>query len=295
MKRISILATLLVLFMSITVHGQFSKDILIGDLIANYTCSQKGSIISSKFIVKTDSKTLYETTYDLDTSQLHYKLLQSKSFAQYAQSSIYKDDFENLNKANDLIENLLVEIFKVDKVDRVLVQSIFFHRAFIKHNLRMANTGDNTFLAHPGYFIDKTYFFDQRDYYVKKAVILRVINSHPEFQKDTNTIALQEYLTSHQQEELTFDKFYGFYVTAKQLNETIDNILTNRNKNMPNESEKRACAWWCPLGCGSDWGCCGNYSGCCLYRNLICLVHDAGCSYTECKPRWLCFSGCVPD
>ena len=81
-----------------------------------------------------------------------------------------------------------------------------------------------------------------------------------------------------------------------KLNETIDNILSDKNPDNPNESEKAvSCAWWCPIGCGSDWRCCGNYSGCCFYRDLICLVHDAGCSYTQCQSRWLCFSGCVPD
>lgn len=48
--------------------------------------------------------------------------------------------------------------------------------------------------------------------------------------------------------------------------------------------------WW---PSGSSHGCCGNYSGCCYHVHWVCYVHDKIC--TNCKPRWFCFSGCVPD
>ena len=44
---------------------------------------------------------------------------------------------------------------------------------------------------------------------------------------------------------------------------------------------------------GSTWGCCGNYSGPCYFYMPVCWVHDVIC--TNCRPRWFCFSGCVPD
>lgn len=48
----------------------------------------------------------------------------------------------------------------------------------------------------------------------------------------------------------------------------------------------------CPLGLGSQWGCCGNYSGCCWYWTYLCFMHDVAC--IDCEP-WHCGPGCEPD
>ena len=294
-QRIFYFLILFFLTFNISAQNQYSKKIVVNDVDITYACNLEGSVFNSLFTIKNGDKTNDESTFVLDTAVNYYKLIQSNNLLQTAQASKYSSDLASLNIANELIEKLLTEVFNNTKIDRNLVQSIFFHRAIIKHNLRVNIAGDNSFLPHPGFFINKTYFFDQRDYFVKKSVILQVVNSHPEFEKDSSTQELIKYLKNYDQEQLPFDKYYSFYVNPKLLLETIENILNGKDPNKAGNNVQRACAWWCPIGCGSDWGCCGNYSGCCFYRDLICLVHDAGCSYTQCQPRWLCFSGCVPD
>lgn len=100
---------------------------------------------------------------------------------------------------------------------------------------------------------------------------------------DSKTLELISFLDTYTEETIRFDDYYSFYVDKNDFNLFVSNMITSSG----------GCAWWCPLGCGSDHGCCGNYSGCCLYWHPGCYVHDKMC--TNCKPEWFCLPGCKPD
>lgn len=97
---------------------------------------------------------------------------------------------------------------------------------------------------------------------------------------------LFSYLNNSSEEEISFNEYYSYYMSANDFQRFIDNQLAS-------SSFGGDCGWWCLLGCGSDHGCCGNYSGCCLYWNPICYIHDRMC--TDCEPAWFCLPGCKPD
>lgn len=80
-------------------------------------------------------------------------------------------------------------------------------------------------------------------------------------------------------------------ITYQELLLKIDLYrLQNRDLNQVNPADQTQMGWW-PKG--SSHGCCGNYKGKCWYWHPYCYLHDKMCS--NCKPRILCFSGCVPD
>ena len=174
-----------------------------------------------------------------------------------------------------------------------LLGSLFFHNSILNLKKRSIQEGkkDCDCTLHPGYLLEKTGFFCQEDFLMPVNVIKSTINKNKDAFSDSNSIALTEYLNSTSEKFISFDKLYGFYVEKELYSKTLDLI---KNKDNAKDTQTRGdCAWWCPLGCGSSWGCCGNYSGCCLYSNPLCLIHDVLC--TNCTPDWACFSGCVPD
>ena len=103
----------------------------------------------------------------------------------------------------------------------------------------------------------------------------------PTYPQDLNLI---KYLKETSETFTTFDKIYSFYYTNSQF---LDHI-----EEMNSAMHAGDCASSCIIGCGSDLGCCGNYSGCCYFSHSLCLIHDIACE--QCS-KFHCGPGCVPD
>lgn len=140
--------------------------------------------------------------------------------------------------------------------------------------------------VHPAFLIDSSYFNCQEDHSYNVSDLKSAMNDYiADFGTlDTDSQGLYNFLYSTQDVTIDFNSYYSYYVSNSDFNLFLGQQINSISGN---------CGWWCPIGCGSDHGCCGNYSGCCLYRNIMCYVHDKLC--TDCNPSWFCLPGCVPD
>ena len=275
---------------------KYTKSIKSDGNTITYDCSFQGNNYNSDFSIAIGDVNLYTTSYSIDVSEKHYKLKQDNKILAIAKDFKQVIDVDNTCKQIDLLIN---QIFEEKGFNPDMIQSVFFHRAILKAKQRFLKEGMSDFLLHPGYFLNKTYFIDQRDYFIKTSVIRDVINSNPDLFKDQSSQLLISYINSISDEEIPFEKFYSFYVDNKNFKTAVHNIANEISPDKEQESElekkQKSCAWWCPMGCGTDWGCCGNYSGCCFFTAPICYIHDGGCSFSKCQPRWICFPGCRID
>ena len=119
-------------------------------------------------------------------------------------------------------------------------------------------------------------------------MVKELFNQHPELLEtdDHASEALYSHVIETSATEMSYIDIYSFYYSNADYLLTLERIHSN-------STVEGGCGWWCLLGCGSDWGCCGNYSGCCLAANQLCWLHDAYC--TECIPKDVCLRGCIPD
>ncbi len=270
-----------------------SKEIQLGNDRLIYSCSYINGIFESNFKFLTNQTIKYETNYSLDTSTANFKVLQHKQVATQAQNLSFPlaqvDYIDISNKVTQLIDS----IFAIDNFDKKLVQSVFFHKAILKAKERSFVTGTYECLPHPGFFYNKTYFFDQRDYFLNKDILKKIVNSSPQQFTDSSSILFANFINNTTDVNVSFEKLYSFYVDKVKFLTSIENILQYSSQNNTNNSAPN-CAWYCLL-CGSSWGCCGNYSGCCFYANTLCYLHDRACAMSGCQPAWFCFPGCVVE
>lgn len=133
-----------------------------------------------------------------------------------------------------------------------------------------------------GYEVGLSAFVMNEDIIVNRQVFLDVVNQDiaATVQDDQGLYVFQHVLNS-----ITASSF-----TLKDLLAAIDVYVSLHPENISSGSGDCAGGWW---PSGHSHGCCGNYSGCCWYWHPACYLHDKIC--TKCKPRWFCFSGCVPD
>ncbi len=272
----------------------------IDDNMFYYSSENKNSVMKSSFKIFREKSIIYESQYELDTSINDYRLFQHKKVEQIAKSlrfELQEQDYKTISAA---AQSFIETIFNSSGIRKKQVQSIFYHLAIINTKMRSFGRNASTYecLPHPGYILGRAYFWCQEDYYVKVNLIKNIYKIHPELIKDNKNQKFLSYINSVKNDSLAFDKIYSFFIDKQDYLKSLDNIVA-RNNSLSSATAVSAseldngCAWWCPLGCGTDRGCCGNYSGCCYYTSLLCYIHDAVC--TNCTPRWFCFSGCVPD
>lgn len=131
----------------------------------------------------------------------------------------------------------------------------------------------------PFYFTSKTPFMCQEDLIYDVNNIKTVLDDNKTFfiSKYSQEVVdeVEDYLLSVSEDFLTFNQIYLEFEESVFVDDDLDNI-----------------GKWCPLGQGSDLGCCGNYSGCCWFAHPACLWHDIDCWSCD---KWYCFDGCVPE
>lgn len=132
-----------------------------------------------------------------------------------------------------------------------------------------------------GYEVGLSAFVMNEDIIVNKQVFLNIVN------QDIAATAQDDqglYVFQHVLNNITSNSF-----TLKDMLSAIDAYVSLHPENIASGSGDCLGGWW-PTG--HSHGCCGNYSGCCWYWHPACYIHDKMC--INCKPRWFCFSGCVP-
>jgi hypothetical protein len=277
----------------------YAAQFAIGGKTFNYASTISGTTTTSTLKVVKGDALIYATTYDLNTAIPDYRLVQHTKVEDIARALSFPLQEADYVLIGAETKAFLEAVFYSTGVTKKHVQSIFFHYAVITTRQRSLADANGTIecVPHPGYVLDKSYFWSQQDYMVKVALIKDVFAQHPDLMQQPKAVKLLAYINTVKEETISYDKIYAFSVSKQDYLQTLNNILVRNNPPPPTGTigtdVVAGCAWWCPLGCGSDWGCCGNYSGCCLYASVECYIHDAIC--TNCEPRWFCFSGCVPD
>ncbi|RAJ08271.1 hypothetical protein LX64_00918 [Chitinophaga skermanii] len=148
---------------------------------------------------------------------------------------------------------------------------------------KAANPSDCNCTVHPSFLTGTAYFICQEDHFYEKLSLQSALTLYEgEYGQTTDLTTIKTFVQGYAGPAIPFKDVYGLMVTPAQFDTAITNIGSGSGN----------CAWWCPLGCGSDHGCCGNYKGCCYYRNIICYIHDKIC--IDCKPKDFCLPKCKP-
>lgn len=269
-------------------NDMLSIDLQEGDYRIILTGNIYGNEVQSNMNVYQNEDLIISIPYNYDISENHWKLKQSSKVEQKANSlqNISPQTISELKNIFDLsIDYIYYET--LDIKNRNLLSSINFYNSILTTRIRANNNNsDCDCTVHPGFLVDKTFFNCQEDQYYSIADLKEAVDDYAENnQLDTSTLNLKNFVdTEVATDSIRFNDFYSYYVSKEDFRIFIDNSLT---------STQGDCAWWCPLGCGSDHGCCGNYSGCCLYVHPICHIHDKMCIHW--KPAWFCLPGCKPD
>lgn len=272
-------------------EAEFEID---GNTFRYHSEIQNGKTKSTLKVLK-DKAIIYESLYDYDTTINDYRLVQHKNVEKLAKS--LKLDLKSIELAtlSSQAKALLDAIFKSSGVRKRHVQSLFFHIAIMNTKLRAMQRNDNVYecVPVPEYLLGKSYFWRQEDVLIKVDLIKQVFKDNPFLMKDAQAKNLSDYIATTKKEYLSYDEVYSFSVSKDKYLQALDIIYAKNNPhNIASQEAPADCAWWCPLGCGSDLGCCGNYSGCCLLWSVNCLVHDLQC--INCEPAWYCLPGCIP-
>lgn len=252
--------------------------------------------VTSSLNFKSDNTT-YSIKYNIDVNISHWKLKQADKVILKSEELISKRiDSKTLS---DLTNSL--EIFYKDNYhtlsnnsDPILISMLNYYKSiFNVAKSSIENNNDCECTVHPAFLLEKINFNCQEEQYIDVNDLKSILNDYKvsNVSIDNSTENLIQFLDKTNKLQIRFDDYYSYYISKEDYNNTLTNFL---NPVKSSQTVNRGdCAWWCPLGCGSDHGCCGNYSGCCLYIHVTCYVHDKLC--TNCKPAWFCLSGCVPD
>jgi len=251
----------------------------IGDLKINFKSKKNKNIyVSELSIFNKNNSLVYNSNFINDENIDNFKVINN-------------DKVIELSKKNNSIdkENLILYINTVDKFldfmvidlkgETLNINQIWFHYSALKINERFLSSSVCECTVHPSYLVGKTNFICLEDHIISAIKLKEEINLNSNTFNDESSKKLLTFLNSYKDESISFKKVYDFYYPISDYKSDIKSNSTERRR--------------CLLGLGSSHGCCGNYSGCCYYVNPICHIHDAMCS--DCKPRWFCLSGCVPD
>ncbi len=262
----------------------------------NYEATVDEQNISSKVtIFNSENEIEHIINYSFNTNNEFWKLKQEKKVIEKAEEII------SANLSNENIQAILNQLWEFnsgysEKISTnsnpYLLSTINYNKSILASASRaIINNSECDCNIHPTSLIDKTNFSCQEEQFLEIGELKQILQDYlkENSETDESTSNLISYLNQSDEDSIRFDEYYSFFISKENYRRTLSNIL---NKN--DEVQRRSgCSWYCVMGCGSSYGCCGNYSGCCLYRHVLCYVHDKIC--TQCTPRRFCLPGCKPD
>jgi hypothetical protein len=267
-----------------------------GEEKINFSSNLNEGKVTSSFSFK-DKNVNYNLEYEIDISISHWKLKQSDKVIQKSEDLISKNiSSKTLVVLTKSLEQFYENNYKtlIDNSDPLLISMLNYYKSiFNVANNSILNKEDCECTVHPAFLLEKTNFNCQEEQFIKVNELKEILYNYKteNSEIDSSTTNLIRFLDNTNQRQIRFDEYYSYYISKDNYELVLSNFLN------PQISAKKTnpgdCAWWCPLGCGSDHGCCGNYSGCCLYWDPACYIHDQLC--TDCQPAWFCLPGCQPD
>lgn len=234
----------------ITSEDTLYFEIRKNNYIISYSSKTINDSLTRSFTVSKNNSSLFNITYDFDTNREHWKLYQSDKVIEKA--DLLKDNQINLETLYD-VKNLIDEyspyIFSqiVNTKNENIVSSINYYNSIINTAIRsLKNNEDCNCTVHPDFLTDKTFFNCQEDHFYNVLELKNITNDYvsESTEIDSSTVSLIEFLETYEQQTINFNEVYSFYTSNEDYQIFIDNQKTYSGGD---------CAWWCPLGCGSDW------------------------------------------
>ena len=251
----------------------------------NFKSVNKNKVFTSEFTVFDSSNTIiYNSKFVNNENLENFKVLNSHKIVEISKNNSLPQELLMiiLNNLDNFLESMLIDLSSESEN----IKQLSFHYSILTIKKREIKSKICECTVHPGYLTDKIGFGCMEDHILNISEITNIIERNSTIFGDTSSKELLRYLKQNNNEIVTFKEVYGFYYPLDKYNDSLESSSNVNGKG------KKATSF-CLLGSGSDHGCCGNYEGCCYYVNPICHIHDKLC--VTCKPRWFCFSGCVPD
>jgi hypothetical protein len=180
-----------------------------------------------------------------------------------------------LQEYSFMLERMLVlqsETLTQNSQRSLVFQVLCFYHSLLNASLRDDNT-PMTFTPIESFINGTTSFSCEEEQYI-------------------NIPAFKAYLTALQPQQPN-NVGIGYFLNALKYEQSPVLSILQINKVLIKYFSIAGCGGGSCWPQGSDCGCCGNYQGPCYFWHPICLLHDYMCQ--NCKPRWFCFSGCIPS
>lgn len=255
---------------------------------------KRGSDYINYFIYKdTENEIqLFSLEYSYNNSEDGWKYKEESNALEFAEKlkdiNLDKSELEQLNYMLDETYSQLIYEIKKQSLNLELYSIISYLKSAVAANIRAIenNTATIEGTLSPTFLTGKTFFAFQEDISINVNLLKQNINiledvaNKYQFSSDLKLI---EFIKETNEDFISFEKLYSFYISKSDFKKHILEKISYK---------KGDCKESCKIGCGSDWGCCGNYMGCCYYSSSFCLAHDLAC--TQCE-KWYCGPGCKPD
>jgi hypothetical protein len=269
--------------------AHFGSEMQIGLNKFEYKSDTKGESTTSTLKVFNENAVIFENNFTVDKSILDYRLLQHKKIETVVKA-MQKMDINVVVLLSDQVKVFLSQNFEYDAIHKSQIEGLFFHQAIINTEKRFLQSEINIIecCPHPDYIVGKSYFWCIEDYFIPTSLLKAIFAKHPDLVQEEvkDRIKLSEYINTLTEDSISYDKLYFLNSSKADYLKSLDNIVANQNSG-------KLLGLGCLFGLGTAHGCCGNYSGCCYLWTWECYAHDEICG--NCRPRWFCFSGCVPD
>lgn len=270
------------------INYEVSDDEFVLRLYSDFEGSEYNSLMQV-FSVKDDSTKLFEVAYSFDTSESHWKIKQKEKVLTLAENLQNQSlSLETLVALSDFVDEGIPtaywDLVEPKDKDITLFSSIYYYESAIntyKRSLEQNTEIDGT--IHPSYLLDKMFFEFQEDDIVNIEILKseNFLNGGIYFQGDQDFV---DFVESTELQKVPFSVIYSFYTTPTKFNGFLNDLINGQTDGCISAN--------CSIGCGSDLGCCSNYSGCCLVSSKLCLAHDIWCF--DCT-RILCGPKCQPS
>ncbi len=291
-----------------------------GNLAFTYHSKISGTITKSVLKITNSSNNkekIILTNFTIDPSLPSYKLVSHETVISEAENVKKNFSLSEIRNVIKLYEVFGEQILAQQQVDHSsqLIQSLFFHNAiFTSINRSLEKNTDCGCTPHPAYFIGKTSFWCQEDYFIDPRLYIKAIDDS-KYPMNAMEMKVYNYLQNNKsQPTISIDKLLNILETKasymqrvssvyyESTNKILKNSSTSQqldadrlNRDMERQSigidDRPAGRRESKSDClkGSDLGCCGNYSRCCWYWSMLCLAHDIDCLNCD---HWHCGPAC---
>ena len=259
----------------------------------NFKSKINNSKIISEVVITNNlsGKNIYSDSFLLDKNKKSYKLGVFNDIEKMSadlKNKVNLIQWLEIQKNYKAFLKLLSQKVEIKQYQSDLIQSAFYHLSIYSTIIRsFENKNDCECTPLPAYFVGKSAFWCQEDYFFNVNELFSYYNENKDYlftfkggEKEYNYLKKLK----GNRDEVSNKELFSLHYSIKEFKEfAISEFNKTQNKNNLVTSD----CWWGISG--SDLGCCGNYSGCCWFASMDCLRHDIACLKCD---RWHCGPAC---